>query len=140
MIAFLFSFVAFIFPLVAFLIIHHCETYSMTKPKMKLKPKPKMKLKPKLLAIMAIAILIIFTMLALWPEKSEAFFRNWTTVEPDAEYKVEVRDWNLRVYEWTPASNEDIACMFIGSEAGPNVHCFEKSDAARQAYERPIED
>lgn len=88
-----------------------------------------MRYRPNKYVTIGLAILVFALFLAWLGMKSAnaGLWRDWTTVGPDEEYKVEVSAGNLRVYEWTPSFNEKMTCMFVGADAGPGLFCYEKS-------------
>lgn len=51
----------------------------------------------------------------------------WET-KPSAKYKVSTAGYDVRVYEWTPADNENVRCVFVaGADGNGNagVACYE---------------
>lgn len=51
----------------------------------------------------------------------------WKTIAPSIKYKLDTRGYDIRVYEWTPAHNDNISCVFVsGSENSTGVACYDK--------------
>lgn len=45
--------------------------------------------------------------------------------KPTAEYNLDTFGNDVRVYEWTPADNKDIRCVFVaGSDNSTGVACY----------------
>jgi len=70
-----------------------------------------------------------FTMIAA-PTKSEAGILSslrssgWET-KSTKHYKLEVMNFDVRVYEWTPEYNKDIKCVFVaGGSNSTGVACY----------------
>jgi hypothetical protein len=45
-------------------------------------------------------------------------------VEPTAAYEIDTYGYDSRVYEWTPAHNPDISCVFVASNKSSGVGCY----------------
>ncbi len=50
------------------------------------------------------------------------------TVKPSSEYLIETAGWNIRVYEWIPADNPNVRCMFAASSKKGGVACYSIND------------
>ena len=48
-------------------------------------------------------------------------------VQPTANYAMEVYGYNARVYEWTPAWNDGISCVFVTSNKSSGTACYPKA-------------
>jgi len=48
-------------------------------------------------------------------------------VTPTANYAMEVYGYDARVYEWTPAWNQSISCVFISANKSSGVGCYPKA-------------
>ena len=48
-------------------------------------------------------------------------------VTPTANYEMAVYGYDARVYEWTPAWNQGISCVFIASNKSSGVACYPKA-------------
>jgi len=50
------------------------------------------------------------------------------TVKPSSEYLIETAGWNIRVYEWIPADNPNVRCMFAAGSKKGGVACYSIND------------
>ncbi|SMN15866.1 hypothetical protein CRYPA_1835 [uncultured Candidatus Thioglobus sp.] len=50
------------------------------------------------------------------------------TVKPSSEYLIETAGWNIRVYEWIPADNPNVRCMFAAGSQKGGVACYSIND------------
>jgi len=48
-------------------------------------------------------------------------------VPPTANYEMAVYGYDARVYEWTPAWNQGISCVFVASNQSSGVGCYPKA-------------
>ena len=48
-------------------------------------------------------------------------------VEPTANYELSTYGYDSRVYEWTPAHNPNVSCVFVASNKSSGVACYEKA-------------
>ena len=48
-------------------------------------------------------------------------------VPTTANYEMEVYGFDARVYEWTPAWNEGISCVFVSANKSSGVACYPKA-------------
>ena len=48
-------------------------------------------------------------------------------VEPTANYEISTYGFDSRVYEWTPAHNPNISCVFVASNESSGVSCYPKA-------------
>ncbi|MCG7628375.1 hypothetical protein MHM88_11205 [Epibacterium sp. MM17-32] len=46
--------------------------------------------------------------------------------EADSAYRVETLGLDVRVYEFTPESNEDVTCVLTFTDATSTMQCFDK--------------
>ena len=46
------------------------------------------------------------------------------TVKPSSEYLIETAGWNIRVYEWVPADNPNVRCLFAAGSQKGGVACY----------------
>jgi hypothetical protein len=52
---------------------------------------------------------------------------SWAKIEPDVSYKLETKGWNTRVYEFTPAYNENVRCIFGAADGASGMACYDVS-------------
>ena len=52
------------------------------------------------------------------------------TIKPDATYSVETEGYNVRVYEFTPASDPGSTCIMTFTNEKMGMFCFAKSSKA----------
>lgn len=51
---------------------------------------------------------------------------DWDEIDPSAQYKLETYGFNIRVYEWIPADNPNVRCVFAaGNENSTGVACYD---------------
>ena len=48
-------------------------------------------------------------------------------VPTTANYEMSVYGYDARVYEWTPAWNQGISCVFVASNTSSGVGCYPKA-------------
>ena len=48
---------------------------------------------------------------------------DWETKETKA-YKLDVEGYDARAYEWTPADNPNVRCVFVASNKSSGVACY----------------
>ena len=52
------------------------------------------------------------------------------TIKPDAKYNVETEGYNVRVYEFTPATDPGSTCIMTFTNEKMGMFCFAKSKEA----------
>jgi hypothetical protein len=52
---------------------------------------------------------------------------NLKEIEPTANYEIATYGYDSRVYEWTPAFNPGISCVFVASNKSSGVACYPKA-------------
>lgn len=60
----------------------------------------------------------------LWDSMMNADLKE---VEPTANYELSTYGFDGRVYEWTPAWNKGISCVFVASNKSSGVACYPKA-------------
>ncbi len=80
---------------------------------------------------------IFFTVVLFFASSLYAGFtwsqiQSWTnkTIKPDAKYNVETEGYNVRVYEFTPASDPGSTCIMTFTNEKMGMFCFAKSKEA----------
>jgi hypothetical protein len=48
---------------------------------------------------------------------------SWDTKDT-THYLIEVEGFDARVYEWTPANNPNMSCVFVASNVSSGVACY----------------
>lgn len=82
--------------------------------------------------ISAILIFILLTLTAVIAMPNTAQAGLWEKVsslglptkKATAEYTVSASGWDIRVYEWVPASNPNIHCVFAAGSKKGGVACY----------------
>jgi len=46
-------------------------------------------------------------------------------VETTANYEISTYGWDSRVYEWTPAHNPNVSCVFVAANKSSGVACYD---------------
>ena len=49
-------------------------------------------------------------------------------ITPSANYELSTYGFDSRVYEWTPAHNKNISCVFVASNKSSGVACYPKAE------------
>lgn len=50
-----------------------------------------------------------------------------STIKPTVKYDLETAGWDARLYEFTPAYNKDLSCIFVATEGGNGgLTCYER--------------
>ena len=52
------------------------------------------------------------------------------TIDPDVKYSIETEGYNVRVYEFTPATDPGSLCIMTFTNEKMGMYCFNKSDKA----------
>lgn len=51
------------------------------------------------------------------------------TIKPTVQYDMETAGWDARAYEFTPAYNNEMSCIFIATEGGNGgLTCYNKGN------------
>ncbi|CAC9590753.1 hypothetical protein [uncultured Gammaproteobacteria bacterium] len=79
----------------------------------------------KLLTLVAVFLLSFSAQAGLWEKMTTM---GAETVKPSAEYLIETAGWNIRVYEWIPADNPNVRCMFAAGSQKGGVACYSIND------------
>ena len=58
------------------------------------------------------------------------------TIKPDAQYSVETEGYNVRVYEFTPATDPGSLCIMSFTNEKMGMYCFQKSKYALQRKDK----
>ncbi len=82
-------------------------------------------MKIKLLTLFALFTISISVQAGLWEKMTTMGAK---TVKPSSEYLVETAGWNIRVYEWIPADNPNVRCMFAAGSQKGGVSCYSIND------------
>lgn len=81
--------------------------------------------KTKVLLAGAMAAVMLGTSVThagLW---DSAVTSTWPTVEDVRKYKLSTHGYDVRVYEWAPADNKNVRCVFVaGNENSTGVACY----------------
>ncbi len=79
----------------------------------------------KLSILLAGFLLSISAQAGLWEKMTTM---GAETVKPSSEYLIETAGWNIRVYEWIPADNPNVRCMFAAGSQKGGVACYSIND------------
>lgn len=80
---------------------------------------------PTIIAITILTLLLVSTASA--GLLSAVRSSGWET-KKTKKYKIDVMNYNCRVYEWTPEDNPNVRCVFVaGNENATGVSCYEVS-------------
>ena len=79
----------------------------------------------KLTAFLTMFLLTLSAQAGLWEKVTTMGAQ---TVKPSSEYLIETAGWNIRVYEWIPADNPNIRCMFAAGSKKGGVACYSIND------------
>lgn len=79
----------------------------------------------KLTVFLTISLLALATQAGLWEKVTTMGAQ---TIKPSSEYLIETAGWNIRVYEWIPADNPNIRCMFAAGSKKGGVACYSIND------------
>jgi len=82
-------------------------------------------MKIKLIALITVFLLSLSTQAGLWEKVTTMGAQ---TVKPSSEYLIETAGWNIRVYEWIPADNPNVRCMFAAGSKKGGVACYSIND------------
>jgi len=75
----------------------------------------------KLITLFLVSIVSLSTQAGLWEKMTTMGAQ---TVKPSSEYLIETAGWNIRVYEWVPADNPNVRCMFAAGSQKGGVACY----------------
>lgn len=79
----------------------------------------------KLTAFLTMFLLTLSAQAGLWEKVTTM---GTQTVKPSSEYLIETAGWNIRVYEWIPADNPNVRCMFAAGSKKGGVACYSIND------------
>jgi len=79
----------------------------------------------KLTIFLTMFLLALATQAGLWEKVTTMGAQ---TIKPSSEYLIETAGWNIRVYEWIPADNPNIRCMFAAGSKKGGVACYSIND------------
>jgi len=82
-------------------------------------------MKTKLITFLITLVLSLSTQAGLWEKMTTMGAK---TVKPSSEYLIETAGWNIRVYEWIPADNPNVRCMFAAGSKKGGVACYSIND------------
>jgi len=82
-------------------------------------------MKIKASAFLITLVVSLSTQAGLWEKMTTMGAQ---TVKPSSEYLIETAGWNIRVYEWIPADNPNIRCMFAAGSQKGGVACYSIND------------
>jgi hypothetical protein len=82
-------------------------------------------MKIKASAFLITLVLSLSTQAGLWEKMTTMGAQ---TVKPSSEYLIETAGWNIRVYEWIPADNPNVRCMFAAGSKKGGVACYSIND------------
>jgi hypothetical protein len=82
-------------------------------------------MKIKVSAFLITLVVSLSTQAGLWEKMTTMGAK---TVKPSSEYLVETAGWNIRVYEWIPADNPNVRCMFAAGSQKGGVSCYSLND------------
>ncbi|RUM81971.1 MAG: hypothetical protein DSZ17_04895 [Candidatus Thioglobus sp.] len=82
-------------------------------------------MKIKVSAFLITLVVSLSTQAGLWEKMT---MMGAKTVKPSSEYLIETAGWNIRVYEWIPADNPNIRCMFAAGSQKGGVACYSIND------------
>ena len=82
-------------------------------------------MKIKVSAFLITLVVSLSTQAGLWEKMTTMGAQ---TVKPSSEYLIETAGWNIRVYEWIPADNPNIRCMFAAGSQKGGVACYSIND------------
>ncbi|RUM83161.1 MAG: hypothetical protein DSZ20_00830 [Candidatus Thioglobus sp.] len=82
-------------------------------------------MKIKVSAFLITLVVSLSTQAGLWEKMTTMGAK---TVKPSSEYLIETAGWNIRVYEWIPADNPNIRCMFAAGSQKGGVACYSIND------------
>ena len=76
------------------------------------------------LATLTLSSLLMVTQIAHAGLISSFRSSNWET-KPTTKYKIDVMNFDVRIYEWTPADNPNVRCVFAaGNQNSSGVSCY----------------
>ena len=77
-------------------------------------------------------LLVIFATSNLYGAFTWSQIMSWKnkTIKPDAQYNVETEGYNVRVYEFTPATDPGSTCVMTFTNEKMGMFCFAKSKEA----------
>ena len=74
--------------------------------------------------------LLIVTALCLCAVSAQAGWFDttigWGTTTTSIKYKLSVNGSDVRVYEWVPAHNRNMSCVFVAGKKSSGVACYPK--------------
>jgi len=79
----------------------------------------------KLIVLITVFLLSLSAQAGLWEKVTTMGAQ---TVKPSSEYLIETAGWNIRVYEWVPADNPNVRCMFAAGSKKGGVACYSIND------------
>lgn len=84
-----------------------------------------------------IIFLILISVNFLYAGFTWSQIQSWSnkTIKPDAKYNVETEGYNVRVYEFTPASDPGSTCIMTFTNEKMGMFCFAKSEEALRKEE-----
>lgn len=82
-------------------------------------------MKTKLITLLITFAIPLSVQAGLWEKMTTMGTK---TVDPSAEYLIETAGWNIRVYEWIPADNPNVRCMFAAGSQKGGVACYSIND------------
>jgi len=53
---------------------------------------------------------------------------NAKQMHTDATARIESAGWDMRIYEFTPQTNQNIQCVFVTGDRKGGLYCFQKEN------------